>query len=173
VKNVDLLPVTLVLIGVAILATVGFTRLSPGAPATAMPTDRAVHSPDTGGAVLPPPPPLDPARVARGEQLYTQHCASCHGTNLEGQPNWKKPLPDGRFPAPPHDDSGHTWHHPDALLVSIILDGGNGLPGAQSNMPGFRAVLNEDDARQILDFFRSRWSPQSREFQHMIELQTP
>ena len=55
----------------------------------------------------------DAAQVARGEALYAKHCASCHGANLEGQPDWKKRLANGRLPAPPHDMTGHTWHHPD------------------------------------------------------------
>ena len=57
--------------------------------------------------------------LAEGAQLYAQHCASCHGSQLEGQPNWRERLPNGRLPAPPHDDSGHTWHHPDHVLFAI------------------------------------------------------
>lgn len=62
-------------------------------------------------------------RLALGRSLYGQHCASCHGVNLEGQPDWRKPLPNGRLPAPPHDASGHTWHHPDEILFRITKEG--------------------------------------------------
>jgi hypothetical protein len=57
--------------------------------------------------------------LALGDKLYVQHCASCHGANLEGQPDWRKRLPNGRFPAPPHDATGHTWHHPDEVLFAV------------------------------------------------------
>ena len=43
-----------------------------------------------------------------GAQLYAENCASCHGANLEGQADWRSPGPDGRLPAPPHDETGHT-----------------------------------------------------------------
>lgn len=61
--------------------------------------------------------PDDSALVADGRKLYDQACASCHGAMLEGQPNWRQRKADGRLPAPPHDPSGHTWHHPDAVLL--------------------------------------------------------
>jgi cytochrome c len=54
--------------------------------------------------------PLNARQVASGRSIYDRHCASCHGGNLEGQPEWRSRLPNGRLPAPPHDDSGHTWH---------------------------------------------------------------
>src|SRR3712207_630865 len=55
--------------------------------------------------------PANAAQVALGRQVYAANCASCHGANLEGQPNWQQDLPAGGRPAPPHDASGHTWHH--------------------------------------------------------------
>src|SRR5690606_41977383 len=43
--------------------------------------------------------------VEQGRQVYADQCASCHGANLEGQPDWRSPPPSGRLPAPPHDRS--------------------------------------------------------------------
>jgi hypothetical protein len=63
--------------------------------------------------------PKDAQLVASGARVYAQHCASCHGANLEGQPNWKDRLPNGRLPAPPHDASRHTCHHADEVLFDI------------------------------------------------------
>lgn len=63
------------------------------------------------------------AEDASGRQVYVEHCASCHGANLEGQPNWKQRLPTGRLPAPPHDATGHTWHHSDRQLFRIVSSG--------------------------------------------------
>ncbi|MEP4474670.1 MAG: cytochrome c, partial [Lentilitoribacter sp.] len=58
--------------------------------------------------------------VDLGKQIYADNCASCHGVNLEGKtPNWRSLGPDGKLPAPPHDQSGHTWHHTDELLFNI------------------------------------------------------
>jgi len=104
--------------------------------------------------------PRDAAKVTLGASLYAQHCAACHGAKLEGQPNWREKLPNGRMPAPPHDESGHTWHHPDAVLFGITKHGvtPNYAPrGYQSDMPGFQGVLSDDEIRAVLSFIESHW----------------
>ena len=73
------------------------------------------------------PDPESPSLVARGTVVYAQHCASCHGAKLEGQPDWRKRLPNGRLPAPPHDTTGHTWHHSDKQLFGMTKNGTSGL----------------------------------------------
>ncbi|HMO59011.1 MAG TPA: cytochrome c, partial [Roseiflexaceae bacterium] len=70
----------------------------------------------------------DSQLVADGRIVYRAYCASCHGADLEGQPNWQQPNPDGSMPAPPHDVSGHTWHHNDATLFAITKYGGADPP---------------------------------------------
>src|SRR5947209_5586307 len=67
--------------------------------------------------------PRDGLRVAQGARIYAQDCAACHGARLEGQPEWRRRLPNGRLPAPPHDESGHTWHHADRVLFAITKNG--------------------------------------------------
>src|SRR5437879_12955198 len=67
--------------------------------------------------------PRDTAKVARGAKVYAENCAACHGAKLEGQPDWRRPFPNGRMPAPPHDESGHTWHHTDEVLFGITKYG--------------------------------------------------
>ncbi|MBI1906948.1 MAG: cytochrome c [Rhodocyclales bacterium] len=107
--------------------------------------------------------PRDANQVARGTTLYGAHCASCHGARLEGQPDWRRRLPNGRLPAPPHDDSGHTWHHPDADLLAMIR---NGIvpplapEGYKSDMPAFAGTLSDDDMRAALAYIQSHWSPE-------------
>jgi mono/diheme cytochrome c family protein len=115
---------------------------------------------------VPPVPTPDPVRVAQGAVLYGQFCATCHGANLEGAPDWKKSLPDGSLPPPPHDRSGHTWHHPDSLLLDIVASGGD--PAYNSKMPAFGDQITEDEMISILDFIKSKWGKGEREFQWWI-----
>jgi mono/diheme cytochrome c family protein len=104
-----------------------------------------------------------------GEMIYTQHCASCHGANLEGQLDWKVPNEDGSFRAPPHDDSGHTWHHGDPTLIETIkLDGArlNELNvGSTSNMPAFAETLSDDEITAVLMYIKSTWSEENQAWQ--------
>ena len=105
--------------------------------------------------------PRDAARVALGAKVYAQHCAACHGARLEGQPEWRKRLPNGRLPAPPHDESGHTWHHPDHVLFAIAQKGlvpPYAPQGYASDMPAFRGVLKEDEIWAVLAYIKSHWT---------------
>lgn len=63
--------------------------------------------------------PSDRIVVSLGSEIYAEHCASCHGRSLEGHPEWQVRDAEGYLPAPPHDETGHTWHHPDKLLFDI------------------------------------------------------
>lgn len=112
--------------------------------------------------------PSNAKQVAAGKAIYDLNCATCHGRNLEGQPEWRSRLPSGRLPAPPHDDSGHTWHHPDDTLFGITKFGITppyGPPGYQSDMPAFGSVLTDGQIWDVLAFIKSRWSPRAREAQ--------
>lgn len=102
---------------------------------------------------------LSPANLVSGKALYDEHCASCHGAKLEGQPNWRERLPNGRLPAPPHDASGHTWHHPDGDLFALTKYGlGPFAPaGYQSDMPAFDAKLTDRQIRDVLAYIKSTW----------------
>jgi len=107
----------------------------------------------------------EPQRIAAGKSIYDRHCASCHGINLEGQPNWTSRLPNGRMPAPPHDDSGHTWHHSNEVLFGLTKFGIQppyGPAGYSSDMPAFARTLSDDDIWNVLAFIQSRWSAQVR-----------
>ncbi len=110
------------------------------------------------------------AAVARGEGLYREHCAACHGANLQGQPNWRTALPDGTLPAPPHDASGHTWHHADRLLFGITKNGGQASapPGFRSNMPAFADKLSDADIWSVLAYIKSRWPAEIRQRHKVI-----
>jgi len=109
-------------------------------------------------------------RLERGRAIYAENCASCHGAELEGQPNWRRRLPTGRMPAPPHDASGHTWHHPDDVLFRITKEGPAAVVGGsyESDMPGFGGVLSDDEILAVLDFIKSTWP--ERERTHQAEI---
>ena len=107
--------------------------------------------------------PRDAAQVERGRAVYANHCASCHGAQLRGQPDWRIRLPNGRIPAPPHDESGHTWHHPDEVLFGITKHGlvpPYAPKSYESDMPAFGGVLSDPDIRAVLAFIESRWPPE-------------
>lgn len=111
--------------------------------------------------------PQNAALVQRGAVVYQERCAICHGANLEGQPNWRERKPNGRLPAPPHDQSGHTWHHPNAMLVEIVKQGlvpPNAPDGYQSDMPAFASQLSDADIGAVLSFIQSRWPEEVRKF---------
>lgn len=101
----------------------------------------------------------DPETVAIGHRVYDTHCASCHGDELEGQPDWMRRDAEGFLPAPPHDASGHTWHHPDAVLFDITRNGvGDSVgPDYRTRMPAFGGRLPDDAIVQALSYLKSRW----------------
>jgi S-disulfanyl-L-cysteine oxidoreductase SoxD len=107
----------------------------------------------------------DPEVLASGKALYVQHCAACHGANLEGQPNWKIPDANGVYPAPPHNRDGHTWHHPDTMLLDIIAQGGT-MP--KTAMPAFGDRLGRDEMEAILVYIKSYWGADELEFQREV-----
>ncbi|MCY3951044.1 MAG: cytochrome c [bacterium] len=101
----------------------------------------------------------NPELVAWGSEVYARSCASCHGVELQGEPNWTVRKADGTLPAPPHDASGHTWHHSDAQLFEMTKWGtaavvGGGYP---SNMPGFSDKLVDEEIWAVLAFIKSHW----------------
>lgn len=108
-----------------------------------------------------------PAQLALGQQTYQQHCAECHGINGEGQrpdaPLQKDET--GRFPAPPHDGSGHTWHHDDDLIIQIIHDGGMGPPDEFYEMPAFGDVLTDEEIYAVLAYIKTFWTDAQRALQ--------
>lgn len=104
--------------------------------------------------------PRDAAKVSLGQKIYAQQCAACHGANLEGQPDWRSRRPNGRMPAPPHDETGHTWHHPDRVLFAITKNGlvpPNAPANYQSDMPAFTGKLSDDEIWAVLAYIKSRW----------------
>jgi mono/diheme cytochrome c family protein len=117
---------------------------------------------------VPPLPTFDSAVLEQGKEVYTLYCAACHGSNLEGQPDWKTPNEDGSFKAPPHDAEGHTWHHSDRVLIESILKGGTRLTGTMagaSNMPAFEEILTDEEISAVLAYIKSTWPADIQQIQ--------
>jgi mono/diheme cytochrome c family protein len=112
----------------------------------------------------------DPAALAVGQAAYRRECASCHGARGEGQPAWQIPLAGGSLPAPPHDSSGHTWHHPDGLLLDIIAYGG-AIYSPTSAMPAFAGKLSPAEMRAVLAYIKTFWGERERAAQQEQTLQ--
>src|SRR6266849_4398174 len=105
--------------------------------------------------------PRNAVQVEHGRAVYANYCASCHGAQLQGQADWRIRLPNGRLPAPPHDESGHTWHHPDEVLFGIAKRG-LAPPYApteyQSDMPAFGGKLSDEEIWAVLAYIKNRWT---------------
>ena len=141
----------------AVAGFVGLIAIGLGIAATGGRFDKPAIDPD------------DSAQVAAGRQVYADHFARCHGANLEGEGNWRERKPNGRLPAPPHDASGHTWHHPDHQLFTIVKGGLSAVvPGYQSDMPAFEHTLSEPQINAVLTYIKSTWPVEIRERQETL-----
>lgn len=101
-----------------------------------------------------------------GRDLYLERCADCHGAELQGQPDWMRRLPSGRLPAPPHDATGHTWHHSDKQLLGIIRDGLSVIaPGYETDMPSFRDSMTDAEIEAVLEYIKTTWPERERDIQ--------
>jgi S-disulfanyl-L-cysteine oxidoreductase SoxD len=156
------LPLLIVAIVIALDARGEGTAESP---TTTVPADRS-----TGVSI-----PDDDQAVAQGQDLYDEHCASCHGAELEGQPDWQALLPEGGRPAPPHDETGHTWHHEDEWLFEVTKRGGQATEvreGYNNGMPAFGDVLGDDEILAVLAYVKSRWPEDIRASQEEVDRQS-
>lgn len=112
-------------------------------------------------------PPLDPVLVESGRAIYQQHCASCHGARAEGAPAWRRPDARGEMPAPPHNREGHTWKHSDAMLYRLVMQGWRDPFNKTDRltMPGFAQILSSSEARAVVLYLKTFWTPEQRKFQ--------
>lgn len=112
----------------------------------------------------------DEPDIELGRKTYQETCASCHGANLEGQPNWQSANTEGLYPAPPHDETGHTWHHGDRMLLDYIRKGGQVVldeMGVEftSGMPAFADQLSGAEIEAVLAYIKSTWPARVRAWQ--------
>lgn len=118
--------------------------------------------------------PADQRLVMQGKAVYANNCAVCHGKALEGQPNWRQRMQNGRLPAPPHDKTGHTWHHPDTMLIDMVTNSlvpGRTAPrGYETDMPAYRDILTDEEIVAVLAYIKSSWPPKVLEAQKEVTL---
>ena len=91
------------------------------------------------------------ALLTRGAELYVANCRACHGDQRGKR----------RRGASPHNEDGHTWHHPDAQLKEWVLNGKSGL----GLMPRFKGTLTESDVDIILVYIKTWWTEEQRQSQ--------
>ena len=114
--------------------------------------------------------PTDNSVIKKGNQIYANNCASCHGVNLEGQKNWMSRLPDGFMPAPPHDETGHTWHHPDRYLFMVTKYGIEEFirENYPNNMPAYKDILSDEEIIAVLSYIKSTWPSKIKKIHNNI-----
>ena len=124
-------------------------------------------SPITIGRAADVLPPLDPNLVKHGHALYEQYCATCHGANAEGAPNWQERDEHGELPAPPHNAEGHTWRHSDAELYEMLSKGMRDPfnKTTRLTMPAFADTLSPSQIRAVIAYLKTLWTPEQRSFQ--------
>ena len=111
------------------------------------------------------------AVVAAGENIYQAQCAACHGAQMQGQPDWRARDENGMLPAPPHDKTGHTWHHADDLLFEITKYGPGVVIGDanyKSMMPAYKDILTDQDIVSVLSYIKHSWPAEEREWQDKV-----
>ena len=88
-------------------------------------------------------------QAIEGAAVYTANCIGCHG-DRDGT--------GGISAAPRHDETGHTWHHPDAQLFDWVLNGKAGF----SQMPAFIDTLSEEQVESVLAYIKTWWAEDQR-----------
>ena len=114
--------------------------------------------------------PNDPVYVKMGEKVYLEQCASCHGVNLEEQVGWQDTMVDGMRLAPPHDKSGHTWHHPDEILFNLTKYGFQAMisDDYKVSMPVYDGILSDKEIIASLSYIKSTWPEEVTEIHNKI-----
>lgn len=64
----------------------------------------------------------------------------------------------GLISPPPHDRTGHTWQHSDDEIIKVALQG-------TTQMPRIGNPPTEAEARVILAYIKTLWTPEQRKNQ--------
>ena len=112
--------------------------------------------------------------MRRSEEAATSYIGT---DDEEGSEVWHHTLrrrPDGTLPAPPHDATGHTWHHADEHLFRMTKEGPAAVVGKgyRSTMTGFAGILDDREIWASLAYIKSRWPAEVRKVQAKIDAST-
>lgn len=152
------LPILLFVIFVASFSTSCSTNPTP-APLPIQPTD----SPERATAIA-----TDPI-LQTGEQTYLRYCAHCHGYGGEGQPpaSAQNTINLGMNTVPPHNATGHTWQHPNQLLIEVIQTGIQN-PLDHFPMPAFEGRLSDEEIAAVIEYIKLWWTDEQRQHQRAV-----
>ncbi len=96
-------------------------------------------------------------QIAKGEWVYVQNFAKCHGLYAEGLypklPGGGKNAR-GSIIAPALNGSGHTGEHPESILFKRIR---NGSIEEDTMMHGFDRILTDKEILNVIHYLRSLW----------------
>ena len=99
--------------------------------------------------------PVKAGAALRGEKLYGEHCASCHGAQGEGVAGAYPRLAGNRAVTLPVT----------ANLVQVVIHGGFGPATAGRprpfGMPPFAMVMGDSDVAAVLSYLRQAWGNQA------------
>lgn len=91
--------------------------------------------------------------LARGSDVYSAHCASCHGS--AGRPDPESALVKGLGVVPANfDDKLFNSREPVSDWKTVVTDGGPAL-GFSVMMPAFGGVLSESDIDAVLAYIKT------------------
>ncbi|WP_083704872.1 cytochrome c [Motiliproteus sp. MSK22-1] len=96
-------------------------------------------------------------QLNEGAKIYRNNCASCHGNQAQGAPDWQSRDSLGRTQPPPLNGSGHAWHHRINELFETIKYGTVNRGGG---MPAWGKVLSDQEIVSVMAWFQSRWPKQ-------------
>ncbi|CAG1013225.1 MAG: cytochrome c [Anaerolinea sp.] len=116
---------------------------------------------------------FDSDQLTRGREIYLQNCAACHGAEGRGQFPEAPFQPDstGRIGAPPHNDTGHSWHHSDVLLIRYVTEGGFSDLTRFYLMPPFGDVLTDEQIMLVIAHIKTLWTDEQRARQRQLTIE--
>lgn len=104
-----------------------------------------------------------PDHVAQGREVYLRECAECHGEFGQGY---------AAHPgAPPLDETGHAWHHPDQQIYGWIVNGKLAVAG--EGMPALGDRLSDQEVKAVIAYLHSLWTEEQLETQQDVTTRYP
>jgi mono/diheme cytochrome c family protein len=145
--------VTSTLIAVGLIGLLVGFQIPVAKSATAPSASRSAPESPTAQAGHPAPP--DANRVKRGQAIYSQYCATCHGPQGKGDGVSGQNLPI----KPQNLTEGRVLNPlPDHFLFNIIANGGDAV-GLSPLMPAFKPFLGDPQIRDVIAYVRSLAQP--------------